>query len=306
MSTYSARPFISYDGPDENGVRAEVKVTKGFGNVSTIEPSAAGKAFKVSFSVENTKYETSGWAPLDSAVLKKVQEAKERGEPIHFRVETRRKPNIDRTTPIAELSDLSRAKDSIVKSLAAVKFDEDAEWTISQQAVTHMAEDPPTGGNGIYKATAPDLNKPGNSAPAPWSGPGEPPPYVTTLKNGNINPGSMAVAVPINLLAFVAEWDREHDEPVGEKKRAVVAKALLSAANELQLKIYEGELEKPDLSAGSHTRARALLFEVIRAYYPLTSEVVESKESLVEWRNKLIEKSLSIWKWGISEAQHFC
>ena len=54
MNTYSAKPFVSHDGKDENGVRAEVKVVKGYGKVVNIEPSCAGKSFKVSFSVEST------------------------------------------------------------------------------------------------------------------------------------------------------------------------------------------------------------------------------------------------------------
>ena len=309
MSTYSSRPWISKDGADDSGVRAEVKVVMGFGNIASVEASTAGKAQKVSFQVENTKFLSAGWAQTDSAVMRKVEEAKEAGEPLHFRIETRRKPNIDRTLPINEISGLATAKDSIVKSLAAVKREGDENWTIGQM-VTRWDEDPKTSGNGVIPASemsADELGKstPAASAPANNYNGIEPPPFVTFNRDGELNPGSAAVGVLPNLLAFLAEWDREHDElqQVGEAKRVKVAKVLLMAANELQLKIFEGKLEKPDLSAGSHTRARGLLFEVIRSYFPISQEVLADKDSLLEWKNNLVEKSLGIWKWSMSEVE---
>lgn len=311
-NTYSAKPFISYDGLDEKGVRAEVKVVTGYGTPANIEPSSAGKSFKVSFAVENTKYLPSGWAPDGSNVLEKVREAQEAGEPIHFRIETRRQKHVDRSLPMDEVApkgDTAAARDNIHKSLAAVKREGDEHWTISPHAVTRLDEDPAPS-SGMYSAydiPAEKLGKPASSGGgdyAQYSGL-EPAPYVTRLKDGSINPGSIAASVPLNLLSFVAEWDREHDElhQAGEKKRAIVAKAMLAASNELQLKIFDGQLETPDLGAGSHTRARALVFEVIRAYYPITAEVVGSKDSLVAWKDQIVEKALAMWKWSISEVE---
>lgn len=310
-NTYSTKPFVSHDGVDEKGVRAEVKVVTGYGNIAKIEASDAGKSFKVSFSVENTKFDPAGWAPDGSNVLDKIKEAEAAGEPLHFRIETRRKPSIDRSVPIAGLADLAHAKDNIFKSISAVKAEGDDDWTVSPHAVTNMAEDPAGNGSGLYSANSmpkDQLNsgKAATSGNANYSNAFEPAPYVTKMKDGTINPGSMAVAVPLNLIGFVAEWDRDHQgdvtAQVGEKKRVTVAKILLSAANELQIKIFDGSLETPDLGAGSHTRARALLFEVTRSYYPLGSEVVESKESLLEWKKNIVEKSLAMWKWSISEV----
>ena len=308
VNTYSTKPFISYDGADENGVRAEVKVVTGYGTVSEIESSKAGKSFKISFAVENTQYFPSGWAPDGSNVLEKIRKAEEGGEPIHFRIETRRKNDIDRTTPIADLTTLAMAKDSIFKSIAAVKFEGDEEWTISPNAVTRLDEDPVRSG-GLYRAYDQPREESAAPAQAPRQGGGlEPPPYVTHLRDGEVNPGSIAASVPLNLLSFVAEWDRDHaTDPtavVGEKKRAAVAKVMLMAANELQLAIWDGKLEKPDLGAGSHTRARALVFEVTRMYFPLTAEVVDTKESLMAWKDGVVAKALAMWKWSITEVQH--
>lgn len=307
VNTYSAKPFVSYDGVDENGVRAEVNVVLGFGHVESVEPSKAGKSFKVSFKVDNSEFLPAGWAPDGSNVLESIRKAEESGDPIHFRLETRRQKHIDRSAPLAEFTSLAMAKDSIHKSLAAVKFEGDSEWLISPHAVTRLDEDP-VSGSGIYSAY--DMPA-GTSAPTSASNSSfvgfEPAPHVTTLKDGSLNPGSIAVSVPLNILAFLTEWDRTQEtlRQVGEKRRVTVAKILLHAANELQLKIFDGELESPDLGAGSHTRARALLFEVTRTYYPLGVDVVADKESLLEWKANIVEKSLAMWKWSMSEVDNF-
>lgn len=308
--TYSSRPFISRDGVDSKGVRAEVKVVMGYGNIFDTEPSSAGKSTNVFFKVDNTKYKSNGWAPTDGVVIKKVEEARELGVPIHFRIETHRKKNADRTTPINELSDLGNAKDNIFKSLAAVKIEGEENWTISQHALTRFDEDPAGDGNisannqtaeqlGIGRAPEPTASK------APAHRGIEAPPYSTYNNDGSLNVGSMAVAVPLNLYSFVVEYERSHEElgTLTDKQRVVLSRVLLSAANELQLSIYDDKLDKPDLSAGSHTRARALLFEVIRTFFPLTSETVSDKAQLVAWRNNLVEKSLGMWRWGISEIE---
>lgn len=314
VDTYSAKPFISYDGVDENGVRAEVKVVTGYGHVDSIEPSKAGKSFKVAFRVGNSEYLPAGWAPDGSNVLNELRKAEESGEPIHFRIETRRQKHVDRSLPmdqVAPKGDMKAAKENIHKSIAAVMNEGDDDWTISPHAVTRLDEDPRRDGNGIYSAYATPKEQlaaakgGSNGGSAPQYSGIEPPPYVTQLSDGRVNPGSIAASVALNLLNFVQEWDREHDEltKVGERRHVVMARAMMAAANELQLKIWDGELEAPDLGAGSHTRARALVFEVTREHFPLGPDVVASKESLLEWKSSVVEKALAMWKWSIGEVE---
>lgn len=309
--TYSSRPFVSHDGVDSNGVRAEVKVVMGYGNIFEVEASDRGKASNVTFKVDNTKYKSNGWAPTDGVVIKKVKEAQELGVPIHFRIETHRKKDADRTTPISDLSSLGNAKDNIFKSLAAVRIEGEEDWTISPHALTRFDEDPSTGGNISANSQTPEQLGIGQrkAAPASSNAPAhrgiEAPPYATYNNDGSLNIGSMAVSVPLNMYSFVVEYERSHDEVTAltDKQRIVLSRVLLGAANELQMSIYDGKLDKPDMSAGSHTRARALVFEVIRTFYPITDEIVSNKESLKTWRNSVIEKALGMWRWGISEAK---
>lgn len=318
METYSSTPFISLDGADAEGKRAEVKVVTGYGRVKEVEPSKAGKSFKVSFEVENTEFNPSGWAPDGSNVLEKIREAESRGEPIHFRLETRRQKHIDRSLPLAEVAppgDTSAARKNIHKSLAAVKFEGDDAWTVSQHAVTNMIEDPKDrGGNGIYSAanlSAEELAAL-NGGAAPEGGGAatvarsfgvEPDEYVARLASGAVNPGSVAALALFDFVTFVAQWDRDHEGEavVGEKKHVVLAKALLAATNAVQLGVFDGELERANPLAPSHKNARAVVFEIVRAYYPLSAEVVASKEAIVEWKENVEAKALGMFKWAISE-----
>jgi hypothetical protein len=318
-ATYSSAPFISKDvGPGGPTDRAEVKVVTGYGNIFDLELSDKGKSVNVFFKVDNTKYKSSGWAPAGGNVVTKVEEAKAAGVPIYFRIEVRRKDTVDRTESIKDLSSLAKAKDNVVKSLAAVKIEGEEEWTISPHAKTRLEEDvffggASSAGGSAYDYSLEDLghgNKPKESSadvtPSNWHPGIEAAPYSTLNKDGSLNVGSFAVAVPLNLFSFVVEYERTHEDAVGpltDKQRILLAKVLMSAANELQLAVYDGKLENPDMSAGSHTRARAIIFEIIRTFYPLTGEIAGDKALMKEWRSNIVEKSLGMWRWGISEVE---
>lgn len=312
--TYSSAPFISYDAVSPTD-RAEVKVITGYGDIFDIEASDAGKSKNVTFKVSNSKFKSNGWAPTGGNVLTKVEEAKAAGVPIHFRIEVRRKDHVDRSLPIAEISTLALAKDNVVKSLAAVKLEGDTEWTVSPFAKTRLDEDPRTGGGAGGSANDFTPEELGIGAPKAAAEPKasynsknnsfEAAPYATYNFDGTLNYGSAAVGVPSSLFSFVVEYERTN-EAVGtltEKQRVLLAKALLSAANELQVSIYDGRLKHPDLSLGSHTRARALIFETIRTFLPLTAEIVADKENIKAWRDDVVAKSLGMWKWSISEVE---
>lgn len=321
--TYSRAPFTTYDGIDENGVRAEVSVVTGYGDIFEIEDSEnKGKrdvyGQKVVFKVSNTKWKSSGWATSNDPVMQKVNEAAERGEPIHFRIETRRKPEVDRTLPIDELRKTSdSARENINKALVAVKLDEDEDWTISDNAVTRIDEDPTPGGlNSAYNHSPEDLraaqrgNAPAqqqsNTASKNWANKLEAPPFVTIMDNdGRLNLGSTAVGIPMTMLMFVTEWERKHELEFNDKQRKIIARAMFSAANDIQVTAFDGDMKKPDLSAGSHVRARSILFETIRLYHPITADIVANSDNLKAWRNDIVAKGNELFQWSIEETELF-
>lgn len=314
IATYSRRPFISHDGKDQHGIRAEVKVTLGFGHVDGVEPSKAGKAAKVSFRVDNNNFLVSGWVPVDSPIMKKVEEAEKTGEPIHFRTEIRRKNNIDRSIPLSTLlppKDMAAAKENSNKALVGVKLDDDEEWTYDKM-VTSPKEDPT---DGVYPASDADVDRYASAAhhrmEASQGGGDsrsfESTPFYVRNRDGSTNAGSIAVSVPLTLFSFVTSWERDHDLTLEEKARFSVTAALLGVANRLQVAIYDDEekISRPDLSLGSHTRARAVTFEVVRDFYPITAEVAESSESISEWADKVFDKGLLVFRWTVSTAEQY-
>lgn len=323
VDTYSSKAFIAFDGPDATGLRAEVKVVDGVGDIESVKASKKGKSSLVTFSVSNTEYTTSGWAPNDSNIMTVVKAAKEAGEPIHFRVETRRQDHVDRSleiTPISNTTEL--ALKNIHKSLAAVKRIDDTDWTISSFAVTNMKEDPQAGGlHSAAHLSDEELEKlrqptqgssPSTSNNGASNGGGafhncggrEGAPFMTKNRDGSINPGGMATAAPLNIFSFVLEHIREHgyvDEVTKERRNATVT-ALLNTCNSAQMAIYGDELERPDLAAGSHTRARALVFESVKSLVPLTPEIMNDNDALDKWTEETLEFIVPMWKWGIAQV----
>ena len=328
--TWSAKPFISYDGKDEKGVRAEVKVVTGFGEVAKITPSGKGGSMKVDFSVENTQWLPGGWVPSNSPVAKKIEEAKESNSPIHFRIETRRKQDKDRTVSLESLttfegeSSADMARKNVYKSIAAVWFDGE-EPTVSEFAVTNPAEDPVQSGNGIYVASGEPVQPPrtsGSNSPSSPSESGkfnEPGPFYNRMKiDGEyvLNPGSTTAGVAATFYGWLGEYERTADPELKDlmqftkKEKVKIAKVMFTIANHIQIAIYNDMygvvLEKADPALGSHTRARGLVFETIRSEFPLNSAIAGDNEKLKEWMDSVEKAALSLWKWSMKIAQELC
>ena len=310
--TFSAKPFISLDGIDDSGLRAEVKVVIGFGDVASITDSTSGKTKKIEFSVSNTKFLPSGWS-RDSGILNKIDQAKKNNEPIHFRLETRRKEGVDRATPMADISGLATAKDTIVKSLAAVKLGDDEAWTVSGDAVTRPDEDPSTGGLHSAYDNPPVSASAGDKLTPTYAGNTnsyEPAPYVARLRDGKINPGSVALHAPLGFFSYLLEYERDEGVQIEKERRKEMAHTLMLIANKLQLDIYSKKLGAElingvDLTAGSHTRARFLVFEAIRSFAPITESVIGDDESYKKWQKAIYNTAFAMWEWSIDEAEAY-
>lgn len=309
-STYSSAPFISHDGEDENGVRAEVKVVTGFGYVKDIEETTTGAAAKVVFKVGNTKWPSSGYVPKSEEVFEKVESAMENETPIHFRIETRRKEHVDRSLPMAEISppkNADMARENTYKSLAGVRFDDEDEMTLSSKAVTNPNEDPNTGG--FYSAVNKTYDKPSSAQSAPSSGfhhPVEPNQWVKTLEDGSINPGSLEITAVVSIYGFISEWERSHDEfsSLDENQRAYLTNTMVKIANKMQMEIWDGKLDSPDASLSSAVRARQIMFEVVKTFFPIRNTLFDERKgkkypTVDYWANNVTEKGISMWKWAM-------
>lgn len=315
QNLWSSKPFISLDGVDENGIRAEVKVIKGCGLIKEISGSDKGKAVQVKFDF-GRKHGQSAWLPKDKTeAYEKITKAHEQGLPIEFRLEIRRKPSIDRSLPFDEFcppNDMTAARDTIFKNLAAVKFPEDDKWALGT-IVTRMEDDPKTHASGVVSAydSPPAAMAPTVVTSAPDNS-FEPAPYVTYMRDGSVNPGSYAAAGPLRMYTFLAQNEIDNKiTDVNSKQRLMVAKTLMQAANQLQLNIFGNKLEEVNPSSGSHMRAREIVMDIVKLFDPVPAylslenkeEAKQWRESLQTWRDAIIERGTFMWKWSVSEIE---
>lgn len=319
MTELYTTAFVSKDFVEGDAVeRAEVFVVVGKGNITEIKDSGSGKAKQVIIDAgrehQGRPLYSKGWAPADSDIIKKAQEALDNEETVEFRIETVRNPkntrtkeNVDRSIPIDELrKGMENARENVTLSVARIKLVSEDDWTDGILR-TNIKEDRVKTGR-----TAADLDdseldtgrKASSGSSYEYSDSVEPQAWISRLKNGSVNPGSYHVAALSNIYGFVADWNREHsDVEIDVEAARRISRSLLGVAGKLQVKIFDGELEAPDLGKQSHTRARALIFETIKNQEPITEGVVENSDEFKAWLRKVYNAALSHWQWSVETVE---
>lgn len=149
-----SKPFVSRDGADDRGIRAEVWVETGTGPVTAVEhmDDDSKRNARISISPTYLDRPVFGWVSKVDPVYTKAVAALHNGQEVNYRVESQRKKNTDRSLPIAELrSDTKIASTSIVRILAGL------DGLLSDEAVTNPAEDPHVVTGRIKATTTPTL-----------------------------------------------------------------------------------------------------------------------------------------------------
>lgn len=312
MTELYTSAFVSKDFVEGDAVeRAEVFVVVGKGNITEIKDSGSGKARQVIIDAgrvhDGRPLYSKGWAPADSEVIKKAEEALEKDEPIDFRIETVRNKGVDRSKPIDGLrKGMENARENVTLSVARIKLVSEDDWTDGILRTNPKEDRVKTG------RTAADLDdseldtgrKASSGSSYEYSDSVEPQAWVPRLKNGSVNPGSYHVAALSNIYGFVADWNREHsDVEIDVETARRISRSLLGVANKLQVKVFDEELEAPDLGKQSHTRARALIFETIKNQEPITESVVENSDEFKNWLKKIYNASWSQWQWSVETVE---
>lgn len=133
--------FLSHDGVDKNGVRAEVMVQTGTGRIKDlVGRGRAGedgtfRNIEVVFEPDNPHLKRKVYALLDTTgkeLWEYVQAAHADKRDVSYRIESQRKRGIDRTKPFTELVHTEEA----VRILAAI------DDVFSHEAKTNPKEDP--------------------------------------------------------------------------------------------------------------------------------------------------------------------
>ena len=133
--------FISYDGTDKNGIRAEVTVMTGTGRIKGIV--GRGKAnedgsfrnVEVEFDPDNPLLKRKVYGLLDTNATELwtyIQTAHAEERTVSYRIESQRRNGVERETPIGELN----ATEQIRRILASI------DGVFSHEAKTNPAEDP--------------------------------------------------------------------------------------------------------------------------------------------------------------------
>lgn len=323
---WSSRPFVSHSGPDSDGVRQEVLVTKGCGNVTEI--SDGEHSVNVTIEIPSLQYPVHGWINKTernsdklTPAFKIIQDAQSSGNPIEFRIESQRrkknkrtKDDIDPKTPIYTL--MGADKDGHNKSMEMsnantkkllVGVGVPGGKMEFSQALTNPNEDPAGPGGGPTSA----LNNPAiqsapatSYAPAPVSGGYiERQPWIDRNPNGDVNPGCYGVETELDFIFWISKTAKENGVEFDMKHTTILAKLLTKIADDLQLKIYNGEMEDVNRNIGSYTRARWLIKNVIENYLPISNNLLKSKADLTNWAERVKSRSLLLWRESLSDYE---
>ncbi len=305
--TFLDRPFVSYDGVDGNGVRAEVVVRTGCAVISDSRESDSGKSRFFEFTARSAQYTEGGWTS-DPDVIQVAEQSMADGVPLYLRIEQQRKKGVPRDTPMVALrADMSSAKKSTFRALVAVRREGDDKFTVDRKtAVTDPREDDKFDTNKDFRASeqnladtpAPSVVQYGNSGRPP-SGEGmESSPWATFTPDGAVRPVSYASIVPVTVLSFVMELEADQGIGVDQRMAVKVTHILVEVMNRLQVAVFDGTRTTPDMSAASHARARAVVFMVVRNNL-CGIPVPVRPEDLSDWATKVYEKSLGLWRWSM-------
>jgi hypothetical protein len=342
--------FVTFDGTDSNNVRAEVYVQKGLGVVSAIKTNPRGTA-DISLKVGNLKYPIHGWVNIDSDIYVEAEKAYKEKQEVSFRIEFQRKPNIDRSTPIAELREnMHSAKNNIITILAELNN------VKSTEAITNPSEDPPSKTKGRIKASdnepipqaktvftmnaidilkkieeisknglfTPDIiahlaasalaqgaditevsaalntgartdfSKPSNEKRAAFSV--EAPSWVAYNSDGRMNLGHASIQAVASMELFISQHLNTTDLTEEQRNDMIVffTKKLLTIADKIQSAAY-GTGFRPDRSAASYVKIRAIMFNTIETLYPLPTPPL-SEQKVEEWVKQVGKTSYNRFK----------
>jgi hypothetical protein len=287
MAGSNESKFVSHDGPDAQGVRAEVYVQKGTGMILSIKPGATNVTAQVAVKNENpkVKFPLMGWVPVNDPIYPLIQEAFDAQTPIEYRFESQRKNSEPRDTPITELREtMDKAREHTTPIFAGIN------GQLSSEAVTNPAEDPAPGG----RIRAVDTPTPAPAAaPAPAAQPAqqyqnqnpqgngyvaEEPPFKEFNSDGSINYGSYAIQAAVGAESLVRRLLADRD--ASAETVAHYAIVLLAIADKVQSYATN---KKPSRMSGSHTRVRGIVYDTVENFFPIP----ENHEQDLDWVAKV-------------------
>lgn len=314
-------PIIGLALPDKDGVRAEVRIESGFGEVTEVREMKSNA--KVSFNV-GSKFSPYAYIPLDDELYKVVKEAKEKNEPLEYRIEVVRGRGVDASIPIDEVRS-DREKGSAHRQLSAVRYELDGAddtWIKSKNIVTLIEENPldanEDGPRNPYDLSQEELDKilgknkdEGKEEAEKNTGQEvehctdrEAPSFKRYNSDGSINIGSNWVLAASSCFSMAQDVSNENNLELSMKGLKYLAGRFFKMANQLQKAIYtrEGVEFESNPGTGSHIRARGFMHQSLKMN-PVTAKEMGDGDARNDWLQRVKDDALEIWSFSIDLAK---
>ena len=264
-------------------VRPDTKTSIAIGKIFSMEEVGRNN-LKAVLKVPGAKYDFSGFMNDNNPVADLLKQAKELDAPIAVRFEKKRKKDADPKATMSELTvDSSTARDNIVNIVAGVYNYSTKEWILTDDAVSNPAEDPAHVVQELEAASYSTANFFDSDRPKR---------IVTTDKDQKVNH-------LISMYNFAAEHNLEHEIGLKDEFLRILAGLMLKACDQLQMKMKN--LDAPNYSDYSHTKARGMLFSWMRVN-PLTQETITKKGAFNEWINQFLTENQELYEWAQAEV----
>ena len=264
-------------------VRPDTKTSIAIGKIFSMEEVGRNN-LKAVLKVPGAKYDFSGFMNDNNPVADLLKQAKELDAPIAVRFEKKRKKDVDPKATITELTvDSATARDNIVNIVAGVYNYSTKEWILTDDAVSNPAEDPAHVVQELEAASYSTAN---------FFDSDKPKRIVTTDKDQKVNH-------LISMYNFAAEHNLEHEIGLKDEFLRILAGLMLKACDQLQMKMKN--LDAPNYSDYSHTKARGMLFSWMRVN-PLTQETITKKGAFNEWINQFLTENQELYEWAQAEV----
>lgn len=264
-------------------VRPDTKTSIAIGRIFSIEEVGRNN-LKTVLKVPGAKYDFSGFLNDNNPVADLLKQAKELDAPIAVRFEKKRKKDAAPKATMAELTvDSNTARDNIVNIVAGVYNYSTKEWILTDDAVSNPAEDPAHVVQELEAASYSTANFFDSERPKK---------IVTTDKDQKVNH-------LISMYNFAAEHNLENEIGLKDEFLRILAGLMLKACDQLQMKMKN--LDAPNYSDYSHTKARGMLFSWMRVN-PLTQETITKKGAFNEWINQFLTENQELYEWAQAEV----
>lgn len=285
--------FLSHDGTDKSGIRAEVMVQSGTGKIKELVPR--GKATKdgtyrnveVVFTPDNPKLIRKVYALLDTTakdLWEYVQEAHSTQKDISYRIESQRKRTIDRSI---KFDDLTHSEE-VVRILAAV------DTVFSHEAKTNPEEDPT---NDAPSALYQELNNSANRAEAPSLSDRATSGHLISelAKARQLNLSTTIIdALVASAVAAGASLDEALSAGIGDEKATdMSSRNVLGRGFAVEEKPWTAYNSDGRINPGSYMVAHAAATERF-ALDHLIAVYSEGKKSLVDVTDEMISQAASL------------